>query len=531
MPMSSRAKSIRLRGALLLCGVSGALLALAFPRPGWWPLAWVALAPWLVAVRLGSGWGALLGSWLGGFVFFGILCYWLGLFGVSVWFLACLMLSIALLVWGLGVRWMGKLGALARIIGAAALWCGIEWARGLGTFGFTWGWLGYSQSPALWLLPVARLTGTIGISFLIVLVNAAVAEVVVSAGARQPVARPLGRVVAACAFAAVVVFGAGKWTARQRLTGAPVMASVVQGSASGPLRAADVNVPLSAEERAETRRIYSELTAEAARARPVLVVWPESVLMSDPDADPVVAEWVARSARLAHAWLLAGGPYVDRRGRQLNSAYLYAASGNQVARYDKVQLVPFGEYVPWRRHLPFIERYHVRNVDFAAGAMHRVLQAGIVAIGPMICFESIFPRIPWGLTGRGAQVLIVITNDAWFGHTAAAAQHRQIAVLRAVETNRWVVRAASTGISSIISPEGKIVSEAGLFERKVLSHEVRLGPAGARPRPLGRAFAWLMVFLSVAFLIAPAALPRRGRSARAARPSSRPRPRGRAAPR
>ena len=531
MPMSSRAKSIRLRGALLLCGLSGALLALAFPRPGWWPLAWVALAPWFVAVRLGSGWGAVLGSWLGGFAFFGVLCYWLGLFGVSVWFLACAILGFALLVWGLGVRWMGRLGALARIIGAAALWCGVEWVRGLGEFGFTWGWLGYSQSPALWLLPVARLTGTIGISFLIVLVNAAIGEAVVSAGRREPVGRAAVRVIAACAFSAVVVFGAHRWTARQRLTGAPVVVSVVQGSASGPLRAEDVNVPLSVEERAATRRIYTELTAEAARERPVLVVWPESVLTSDPDADPAVAEWVARSARLAHAWLLAGGPYVGKRGRHFNSAYLYAASGNQVAHYDKVQLVPFGEYVPWRRHLPFVERYHVRNVDFAAGPMHRVLQAGIVAIGPMICFESIFPQISWQLTARGAQVLVIITNDAWFGHTAAAAQHRQIAVLRAVEANRWVLRAASAGISSIISPEGRIVAEAGLFERKALSHEIRLGPAGARPRPLGMAFAWLMVFLSVAFLIAPAALPRRGRPARAARPSSRPRPPGRAAPR
>ena len=146
--MASRKSSLRLRGALVLCALSGALLALAFPRPGWWPLAWVALVPWLIALRLGTGAGALLGSWLGGFVFFGVFLYWLGLFGVSVWFLACVLLGIALLVWGAGVRWMGKLSAPARIVGAAALWCGIEWVRGLGRFGFTWGWLGYSQSPA-----------------------------------------------------------------------------------------------------------------------------------------------------------------------------------------------------------------------------------------------------------------------------------------------------------------------------------------------------------------------------------------------
>jgi apolipoprotein N-acyltransferase len=534
--LASRKNNLRLRGALLLCGVSGALLALCFPAPGWWPLAWIALVPWFVVLRRGPVGGALLGSWFGGFVFFGLLVYWLALFGLSVWFLACLMLGIALLAWGAGVRWMARLTPPARIIGAAALWCGLEWVRGLGRFGFTWGWLGYSQSPALWLLPVARLTGTIGISFLIVLVNAAIAEAIISARNEEPPARYLARVATACALAALVVFGAGKWVAhRGRLTGAPVMVSVVQGSATGPLRAEDVNVPLSAAELAKTRETYTALTAQAARQRPVLVVWPESVLPGDPDSDPLVAEWVARSARLARAWLLAGGPYLDKRGRQFNSAYLYAASGNQVARYDKVQLVPFGEYVPGRERLPFLQHYHIRNLDFAAGAVHRVLQAGIVAIGPMVCFESIFPQISWELTQRGAQLLVVITNDAWFGRTDAAAQHRQIAILRAVETNRWVVRAASAGISSIISPDGRVVAEAGLFEPKVLSHEIRLGPAGARPRAWGQLFAWLMVFLSVAFLIAPAALPRRRRPSRAPRPRTGrragPSPPGRTAPR
>jgi apolipoprotein N-acyltransferase len=538
--LASRKKNLHLRGALLLCALSGALLALCFPRPGWWPLAWVALVPWLVALRLGTGAAAILGSWLGGFVFFGVLVYWLDLFGLSVWAAACLVLSLPLLAWGGGVRWMGRLGPAARIIGAAALWCGVEWVRGLGQFGFTWGWLGYSQSPALWLLPVARIAGTIGLSFLIVLVNAAIAEAIASAGSDERTGRSLTRVVAACAVAALAILGARQWVAHQGpLKGAPVMVSAVQGSATGPLRPEDVNVALTAAQLARTQEVYTSLTAQAARQRPVLVVWPESVLPADPDSDPVIAEWVARSARLAHAWLLAGGPYVDKQGRQFNSAYLIAASGNQVARYDKVQLVPFGEYVPWRERLPFLQHYHVRDFDFASGGVHRVLQAGIVAIGPMICFESIFPQISWELTQRGAQVLVIITNDAWFGRTSAAAQHRQIAVLRAVETNRWVVRAASAGISSIISPDGRIVAEAGLFQPKVLSHEITLGPSGAHPLPGGQVFAWLMVFLSVAFIIAPAALPRRRKPGRGPRSSPRspraesraPRPPGRAAPR
>ena len=530
--MPPRRKALNLRAALILCALSGALLALCFPAPGLWPLALIALVPWLVALRLAGGGGALLGSWLGGFVFYGVLIYWLGLFGWTVWALACLLLSLSLLIWGLATRWIGRLGAAPRTAGAAVLWCGVEWARGLGWFGFTWGWLGYSQSPAPALLPVARVAGTLGISFLIVLVNAALAEFIVSLVHQDRPLRPLLRTAAILALTVLAAVGARKWAAGQgELEGPRLRVAIIQGSAHGPLRAENVNIPLTREEMQRTRQTYQTLTAKAAQARPALVVWPESVLTGAPERDPPVAEWVAGATRASGAWLLAGGPYYDEAGGQFNSAYLYAPSGNLVARYDKVQLVPFGEYLPGREWLPLLERYPVRETDFSAGAVHRLLQAGTVSLGPMICFESIFPQISWGLVRKDAQALVIITNDAWFGRTAAAAQHRQIAVLRAVETNRWVVRAASTGLSCFIAPDGRIVSQAGLFEQAVLSEEIRLAAQGSGTESPGWLFAWVMVFLSTAYLIAPAALPRRRPRPRAARPSARPRPPGRAAPR
>jgi apolipoprotein N-acyltransferase len=532
---------MRLRGAILLCALSGGLLALSFPAAGLWFLAWVALVPWLVSLRLGSGWGAALGSLAGGFVFYGILLYWLGLFGWTVWALACLFLSLTLLLWGLGARWIGRLSPGLRTVGAAVLWCAVEWGRGLGQFGFTWGWLGYSQTPAAFVLPVARSAGTIGISFLIALVNAALAEAVVGAMQEEGARLWLGRAVVVLGAVVAVVLGAQVLDERQpRLAGPHLRVAIIQGNATGPLVAANVNVPMTQEEHARTRQTYLSLTAEAARARPSLVVWPESALPGAPESEPLVAETAARAARVANAWLLAGGPYQDGP-RQLNSAYLYAPSGHLVARYDKVQLVPFGEYVPARGRIPFLDRYQVRNVDFSPGAVHHVLQAGTVSLGPMICFESIFPEISWQLVRRGAQVLVIMTNDAWFGRTAAAAQHQQIAVMRALEANRWVVRAASTGISCFISPEGKVVSAAGLFESKVLTQDITLAPEGARRPGPAQTLAWAMVFLALAFLIAPAALPpsvgarrrrdprpRRGEAPprgpprRAARPSRRP---------
>jgi len=508
------------------------MLALSFPPAGLWPLAWVGLVPWLAVLRLSGPWAALAGSWLGGFVFFGALLYWLHLFGISVWFLACLLLSLTPVVWGLGVRWTGRLAPGARLAAAAALWCGVEWARGLGKFGFSWGWLGYSQSPAEFVLPVARAAGTLGISFLIVLVNAALADLFVGSGEREPRGRRLVRTAVTGGVVALCLLAAGRWAAHQGgPEGVRVRVAVIQGSACGPLRAEEVNVPLTGEQTRRTMEIYETLTKRAGGERPALVVWPESVLVGAPEEDPAVAAWLARCARAANAWLVAGGPYHDDRGRIYNSAYLYAPTGNLVARYDKVQLVPFGEYVPGREWLPWLEHYHVRDVDFAAAPVHRLLQAGTMTLGPMICFESTFPQIAWHLARRGAQVLVVITNDAWFGHTAAAAQHRQIAVLRAVETNRWVVRGASTGISSIIAPDGRIVAEAGLYERGVVSGEIRLASVEPDERPTGPLFCWLIFYLAVAFLIAPAALPAGGSRDRATRRRAGPRPPAPAAPR
>jgi apolipoprotein N-acyltransferase len=521
-----------LRKAVALCAASGVLLSLCFPPAGLWPVAWVALVPWLVALRLGGRAGALLGSWVGGFVFFGLMLYWLSRFGVSVWVLTALILAVATLVWGIYVWQMRGSSALARTAGAALVWCGIEWARGLGPYGFTWGWLGYSQSPALAVLPVARVAGAIGISFLIVLVNAVLAEVTVALVCRWRVRRSLAGALTACAFVALIVFVAGRSVrSGGDATGPSISVAVAQGSAHGELRPEDVNVPLTPEDVQRTMDIYGGLTEEAASERPFLVIWPESVLPGAPDEDPAVAEWLGHSAQTAGAWLVAGGPYYDEERRLHNAAYLFAPSGHQVARYDKVHLVPFGEYVPARSWLPFLNRYNVRDVDFAAGGVHRLLQTDAVTLGPMICFESIFPQISWEIAQRGAQVLVIITNDAWFGRTAAAEQHRQIAVLRAVETDRWVLRAASAGISSIIRPDGRIVAEAGLFEREVLSADIRVSPYGRETGMPGSLVSWLFLYASIAHVAALALSPRFRRRPPATRQSSSPPPPDPEAPR
>ena len=525
--MAQHRTTLSLRGTVLLCALSGVLLSLAFPPAGLWFLAWIALVPWLLALRLGRGWPAFLGSWVGGFVFFAVLCYWFYLFGISVLLLTAALFGLWLVVWGMGVRLMGRLGAGPRMLGTAVLWVGIEWLRGLGEFGFTWGWLAYSQSPHPSLAWSARIVGTMGPSLLIALANVCVAEVVVAIMRGERLGAPAMRAGMGVGLIALCLVGSRAVVKRSPEPAGPaIRVAVVQGSTTGPLTAKEINVPLRAAERTKTLDVYGALTQKAAQGRPALVVWPESVIPGAPESEAWIAARISQIVRSSDAWLLAGGPYYDERRRTFNSAYLYSPNGILTSRYDKVQLVPFGEYVPGRGWLPLLKRYHVRDFDFAAGAVHQVLQAGTIAIGPMICFESIFPGIAWQMGDKRAQVLVIITNDAWFGRTAAAAQHQQMAVLRAVETGRWVLRGAGTGISSIIAPTGKVVAKAGLYQQAVLSAEIKLATGTPSAPRLGAVFSWLMVGLSIAFLILPVALPRSRGKAPAARKQSVPRRRG-----
>jgi len=154
--------------------------------------------------------------------------------------------------------------------------------------------------------------------------------------------------------------------------------------------------------------------------------------------------------------------------------YLFSPRGHIVGVYHKVRLVPFGEYVPpWGRH-PFLQRYPIRSHDFCPGRGHYPLKMGRLHLGPVICFESIFPEISRGLVQHGADVIAVVTSDAWSGHSPELQQHLQASVLRAAETARPVVRAASTGITCLIAPGGRVVEQAPRYASTAVAGTVPL---------------------------------------------------------
>ena len=224
-------------------------------------------------------------------------------------------------------------------------------------------------------------------------------------------------------------------------------------------------------------RVFNAQSQEAAERGAKLVVWPETAYpgyVQDFDADRMqVAAELERNQQTA---LIGGAEYDWAQRKNANALFLMTPAGVVTGSYQKRQLVPFGEFVPGRRWMPFLEALHVTTFDMKAGADTQALLdggPGIGKIGATICFESSYPRLGREQVRRGAGLLVISTDDAWFGRTAAARQHSAIAAVRAAETDRYLVRSAATGVSQIVAPTGQVLAEAGLFRPAVVAAPVQ----------------------------------------------------------
>ena len=236
-----------------------------------------------------------------------------------------------------------------------------------------------------------------------------------------------------------------------------------------------------------------------------MIVWPETAAPFYFQNYDERSRGVINVARQEGAWLLFGSPAYEREGKNIsfhNSAYLLSPDGSVSGRYDKVHLVPFGEYVPLRRILFFIDKLVVGAGDFRPGDEIAPLAMGSDKIGTLICYEGIFPEISREYRRKGAGLLVNITNDAWYGNTSAPYQHLTMAIFRAIENRIYMIRAANTGISAIVNTAGEIVSRTGLFERKVLSGTVKFTHHRTLYSRYGNIFACFCIgFLLMGFLV------------------------------
>ena len=438
----------------LLAVASAGLLVLAFPG---FDLAWlaaVALAPLLVAVaREPRPWRRFLLGWACGIVYWFGVCHWIQFTlavhggmgdatGWAVFTLFALTKGLHMAVFALLAGFIiGRWWATPAV---AALWVAVESTHGF--FGFAWLALGNAGIDMSLPMRLAPFTGVYGVSFVFVMMSAALAL------------RLLGRPRLELAWMAALLF----------LPLLPPLPDAQHGREAALL----VQPNLSETEEWTTEsvgraaRAMAEDTARAAAIEgahpPSIVVWPEVPAPFFYDEDPGFRAVVADLARSTHADLLMGTVARTPSGAPLNSATLVSPEGFRVSRYDKVNLVPFGEFVPWPLGA-LTEKVSKEAGDFAAGRGIVVSPVGDRKIGVFICYESVFPNFVRRFAASGAQVLFNISNDGWFGKTAARWQHLEIVRMRAAENRRWILRAANDGITAAIDPSGRVRATLPLF--------------------------------------------------------------------
>jgi apolipoprotein N-acyltransferase len=504
-----------------LAVLSGALLALSFPKFGHPACAWVALAPLLVAIahRPQPTRRVFAIGLLTGVVYFTGTLYWLVQTMVTFGGLSTPLAAVAaaLLIAYLSlfpavfslimlrlIRTFGRRGLLA----APAVWVASEMGRTYILDGFPWELLGYSQAAVLPIAQLASVVGVYGMSGFVAMVSAAAAYATLDRG------RARWRVAAIVASA---VLAGGVWGAvRLRgsaLTheGAPVRVAVLQGNIlqdqkwdpamAGPIM-----------------QRYVEMSREAIGRNAQFILWPESATPRPYEESAASGDAIRRLAREAHVTLLVGsdqmeriGPIdqaeppaaggVDRQTRLYNAAYLIEPTGATGAIYRKIHLVPFGEYVPFKRILFFVGPIVEAVSDFSPGTHTLLLPVAGHQASTAICYEVIFASLIRDFVEHGSELLTTITNDAWYGWSSAAYQHWQQASMRSIEEGRYLARAANTGISGFVDPYGRVLQKSELFKSAVLTEDVRFISSRTIYGRIGDLAGWLSVAFTAAALM------------------------------
>jgi len=532
----------------LLAAFSGALLVVAYPKADLGAVAWVALIPLFVAVReRGLRDGFWLG-WLAGFVFFVGSLYWLWHVvevgwpdlserwnwlcwpsGMALVALLAIYLAVYFGLWGLAVAAAtprfssGSIGGNLRMMMLlCAAWVTQEWLRSHVITGFPWNLLGASQHAhtgvSLGVAQIAEFTGVYGISFLMCFFNLAMLFTV----ERFIRERGFGRRVHVeflLAFALVAIawnYGV-RVVVRHQPQGESFRVALIQPNIPQVMKEAAFK---NEKEMAEFSRNRLRTLTEAAIAgsRPQLILWPETATPGyfryDPESFAIISNLVTRS----QAWLMTGSMDADgldnpKTARDYNAVFLVRPSLTIQKPYRKMHLVPFGEFVPLERWLPFMKYVIPIPGSFSEGNEYVLQQmtGPNVAMGPLICFEDTFPYLARGYAQRGAQLLVNVTNDAWYKDSAGAIQHAANAVFRAIETRTPLLRCANNGLSGYIDPVGRVVdyihgdAREGIF---VTAWKTLNVPVPRADRPLtfyaryGDVFALACIGLTVLWAVA-----------------------------
>ena len=484
---------------------SAALLILAFPNFEVWPLAWIALVPLLFVASRNHTWPTFFAGWIFGVVFFYCTCYWLTYsmihFGGLPPGVAYTALLPGAFVIGIFPAFFAYILAKAirrwgtcAVFLAPILWSAFEWAR-LQCTGQLWNAIGYSQAYHPQLIWTARFGGVYAVGSMILLVNAAIAYSIIQR-TRQSF------LVALATLVAVLILAVYGFSATNQPTTIAPEAYVV---------AVQPNVPMTlVKSVAEMRQLadhHFTISEQALKnlpqdGNPRLVIWPESPMYFSYGSDGLLRERIANFAKQHQTFMLLNSQEVAPNDGLYNSAVLINEEGKLVSQYDKIRLLPFGEYVPLPRWLPGAGLITAIVGDFTPGTEYRQMQIGPVRAGTFICIESAYPYIARQFTRDGADVLINISNDGYLGPTAVLRQHLANAVFRAVENGRPVLRVTNTGITAFITERGEVTDSTSTYR-----HDVRVWSVVRSPKSqtfyasVGDLFVWTCVVSSLLVFI------------------------------
>ena len=477
----------------------------------------MALAPLLLTLGRGTLRNAFLLGLTTGAVYLAGTLYWItGVMHVY----GDLPLWVAVIINVLLIAYQGAFLAVFAVIvrrlvlavGRPALlavpvaWVTIEMGRTYVLTGFPWVLLGYSQVSVLPVAQLASVLGVYGVSALVASPSACLAYAVGWPGA--PSVRPFRRwapLGVAMVLPALVAAWGGARVADGSLTrtGEAIRVGLIQGNV-------EQSDKWNASRASAIFDGYLEQTRAALEQGAGLVVWPESATPFFFEEDRPSAERVRALARAAGVPMVIGSDEVERGRphRYFNSALLVGPDGVTAAAYRKMHLVPFGEFVPFKRLL-FFAAPLVENVsDFSAGTDTVLLPVGTHRVSTAICYEVVYPNQVRSTVRDGSELLTTITNDAWFGRSSAPYQHFAQAAMRAIENGRYLVRAANTGISGIVDPYGRVIAASRIFEPAIIVGEARFLSARTPYTIVGDSFAYACIVATFAMLAACRMVPR-----------------------
>ena len=492
--------------------ISGLLLTASFPNIGLSIMAWFALIPMLFAVRGLSGFGGFRLGLLTGFIHYQTLSYWLfhtmNTYGGLPWFLSIpIMVLISLyLALYIGV-FSACLCTFARkpvicLLMIPFLWVVLEYIRTYFLSGLPWALLGYSQYKILPLIQISDVTGVYGVSFIIAAVNGMLFMGTLTYFKRiwfgQEVTKPLSITAVTSGIVLLgIVWHYGVLRLEQ-------INQLIAQSPKAVITAIQGNIDQSQKwdlrfQKYVTQK-YIDLSVKTQPEKSELIVWPETATPFYLTYDKPLTRMVVDGIKTAGCDFLIGSPsfaYDNSKVRYYNSAFLVRSTGTVDGKYDKAHLVPFGEYVPLKKWLPFMGKIVEHVGDFQAGKKGETLLWGNTRLGILICFEIIFPDLSRIATDHGARLLINLTNDAWYGKTSAPYQHFSMSIFRAVENRRALVRSANTGISGFIDPVGKSYGETDIYIHATSTQSVALLKTKSLYTRFGDVFAWICIAVTV----------------------------------